>query len=226
MFDIDEIPTGMTPNGRTATGPNPDKDAKARAMAMRNGLKWKCSRVGQYVSIEICETKYAEAVDFSPCRECSTIAAHLKKKGITMPKITTEPATDKESLHVDPLAGLTIYHPGKLREQTAKETQPYVFLSKSCMTFSSPAITQFDLLKVETITIFHDGHPGTVSRLVLHLGGKVLKLTPSGTNSVCRKVSSWGLVKNLQLESRVGKRYPIKEIAPGYLEIRFDGAAA
>ena len=143
-----------------------------------------------------------------------------------MPKVTKEPAKAPTSEKTDPLAGLTLYHPGAARHAALAATDPHVYLSGNCMTFSAPAVSQFGLNDATTVSVFHDGAPGEISRLVIHIGGKMMKLSVSGKGSIARKISALGMVKNLKMEEKIGKRYPIKEIAPGYLEIRMDVVAS
>lgn len=197
-----------------------DADARARAMAIETGAKWKCSRVGEWVGKQDCEERYEAASDFSPCRECATVRTFLIKQA----KVTEMPRqasrVEKQEPQVDPLAGLSVYSP---KVSASMEKEVFAHLGASVLAFSMAAVIAHKIADHESVSILHDGQNGKVTRLVIHLGGKEMKLTArgKGKNGVIRNVSSHGIIKHLKLSEYVGKRYEIAEIAPGYIEINF-----
>jgi len=248
MFDLDEI--NLDPNGptskatKTASG-----NAISTAKALLRNQKFYCPRIKAEVLPRNCKGKYnyakAQSLTMSPCLECAKVLAMLRKEPSAEPQPTIDPKElaamarptkkgtpdqiqqeAKPEPTPDNLSGLTLYSPKKLRIDAQAKTAPYVFLAKSCLTFSASAVSRFDMNKVKSISVFHDGTPGNITRLVFHLGGAVMKLSASGAGSIARKISSHGLVKNLKLGAHVGRRYSIQEIAPGYLEIQLDEVAA
>lgn len=96
---------------------------------------------------------------------------------------------------------------------------PYVHLGQSALSFSRKAVVEFGIHKHETAALFFEGEPGSVSRIVVHLGGNLLRFTAPTKSGLIRNISAHGVVKHLRLQSLVGHRYALREIAPGYLEI-------
>lgn len=196
-----------------------DADARARALAIETGAKWKCSRVGEWVGKQDCEARYEAASDFSPCRECATVRTFLapQAKVTTMPRQAAQ--LEKQTAQADPLAGLTVYSP-KVSAAMGKEV--YAHLGTGDLTFSMGAVVAYKLAGHESATIMHDGQNGKVTRLVVYFGGKEMAVSSNGPKTkpgLSRKLSSHGIIKYLKLSEYVGKRYEIAEIAPGYIEI-------
>lgn len=198
-----------------------DSDAKARAMAIETGAKWKCSMVGEWVGKQDCEERYEAASDFSPCRECATVRTFLTKQA----KVTEMPRqasrVEKQEPQTDPFAGLSVYSP-KVSAAIGKEV--YAYLGSGYLTFSMAAVVAYKLADHESATIMHDGKNGKVTRLVVYFGGKEMAVSSNGPKTkpgLSRKISSHGIIKHLKLSEYVGKRYEITEIAPGYIEVNF-----
>ena len=73
-----------------------EADANARAKAIAIGAKWKCSRVRQWVGLDDCVKRYAEARDngqYAPCLECSSILRSLREMGCATPVNTKAPVS-------------------------------------------------------------------------------------------------------------------------------------
>lgn len=269
MFDLEEIPTGMTPNGRTATGPNPDKDAKARAMAMLNGLKWKCSRVKAWVSIDDCVARYAMARedksgDYQPCLECSSIVLHLRNMGKGLPspismqtppmsaprfepkplpkpkeatmarpakkehpqevkpesklEIVTRPAPEvkgKAASLTDPFDGWTKYDP-----KARYIEQSDIFASFSAAGILSLSVAAQEQVKLQLYSSVDVLHAGDKIGLRLHPGKKgALAIVTKTKNKSSATISGRGFLRKFKLDGVCGKRFTVREIAPGFVEI-------
>lgn len=118
----------------------------------------------------------------------------------------------------DPLAGLALYKPLP-RVLNAVTDQPYMHISKAALSFSGRAVHDYRIHSYETMSVFFEGQPGAITRLVVQLGGPMMRITHPKSNYSGRKVSAWGLVRHLGLDPLAGKRYALKELAPGYLEV-------
>lgn len=83
-------------------------NAKARAMAIQIGAKWKCSRVRQWVCLDDCVKRFAEARDngqYAPCLECSSIVRSLREMGCGTPvntkvPVSAEPAQEPRKITI------------------------------------------------------------------------------------------------------------------------------
>ena len=73
-----------------------EADANARAKAIEIGAKWMCSRVRQWVGLDDCLRRYAEARsggEYAPCLECSSIVRSLREMGCGTPVNTKAPVS-------------------------------------------------------------------------------------------------------------------------------------
>lgn len=240
LDDIREINIRMTPNGRTG-GVDPITDARARANAITGGNRWECRRVKAWVTLDDCLSRASAQGSYTPCRECATIAPYLKQETIMAKRKTPQPNIspiiddDQQAAHglygrpagrpndeplqnTDPLAGLVLYKPLP-RVLNSVTDQPYLHISKAALSFSGRAVHDYRIHSYETMSVFFEGQPGAITRLVVHLGGPMMRITHPKSNYSGRKVSAWGLVRHLGLEPLAGKRYALKELAPGYLEV-------
>ena len=234
-MELDLTPgTGVAPKTKMSSA---DDDARARALAIETGAKWKCSRVKQWVNMSDCVAMHADAAGPQHCKECSTVAKYLFQQGVSaVGKAATRVAAKTEfrtaenpeqsktlttaSTQGDILAGLTMYSPlARVLSSTAE--LPYAHLGQSALSFSRKAVAAFCIHKHETATLIFEGEPGNITRIVVHLGAPMLRLTSPSPTSLTRNISAHGLVKHLRLQSLVGHRYAIREIKPGYLEIDF-----
>lgn len=76
-----------------------EADANARAKAIQIGAKWKCSRVRQWVGLDDCVKRYAEARangQYAPCLECSSVVHSLRKMGCNPSANTQAPAAPEQ----------------------------------------------------------------------------------------------------------------------------------
>lgn len=235
LDDIHDISVPTVPKGRTG-GIDPMTDARARVHALAHGVKWECRRVHAWVDLSECLRRRAAQDGYNPCRECATIAKYTNQEDPMRktPKPTIAPAPVEAQPRVqliqdtrpevpapiefDPLEGLSLFKPLP-RVLTSVTEQPYVHINKAAFSFSGQAVHKYNLHKYETISVFFDGQPGEITRLVVHLGGPVMRITHPKSTYAGRKVSAWSLVRNLQLEAFCGKRYALKELAPEYVEI-------
>ena len=86
----------MSIDASDAISGHAEVNAKARAMAIEIGAKWKCSRVRQWVGLDDCVKRYAEARDngqYAPCLECSSILRSLREMGCATPVNTKAPVS-------------------------------------------------------------------------------------------------------------------------------------
>ena len=85
-----------------------EADANARAKAIAIGAKWKCSRVRQWVGLDDCVKRYAEARDngqYAQCLECASILRSLREMGCATPvntkaPVSTEPQQEPKKITI------------------------------------------------------------------------------------------------------------------------------
>ena len=213
-------------------------DAKARAMAVENGMKWKCSRVGAWVNIGDCMARYVQARDAQPsfhcvCLECASIDAHIRKHGITtptqtakqeQPTVATKPkAKPAEQDHVvdpNPFAGWERYRK-EVRYNTGKAAYAAI-TSAHVLHFSAQAVVQHGLARFKSVDVFSaDGKLGLVFRQDEKSGE--LKVTrKSKTETQGLHVSLRGVVKHYGLEAAAGKRFQMVPRGDGVIEIELE----
>lgn len=98
----------MSIDASDAISGHAEGNAKARAMAIEIGAKWKCSRVRQWVGLDDCVKRYAEARDngqYAPCLECSSILRSLREMGCATPvnikaPVSAEPQQDPKKITI------------------------------------------------------------------------------------------------------------------------------
>lgn len=142
-------------------------------------------------------------------------------KAVIEPKleIVTKPSPEvkeKASTLTNPFAGWTKYDPLAGRRAVSLE---FASISKSAISFSAAATTRLDLKKYPTVTFYYrDGRIGI--ELCEGTSG-VLKCTNETKGRAGVKVAAQGLIKALGLtaEQLKGKRYELREIGAGLLEI-------
>lgn len=227
MFDLME--TDLKPGSGKPTGVTPDRDARARAMAVEMGMKWQCRRVNAWVNITECVTRYAAAKHarprvHCPCLECSSIAAHIRKHGI----IETPTPQPKPQEHVEMAAPAKklevvqqkeIVNPFAAWEMFDRKERPtgesFVTLTVGrVFSFSKNADVDLGLEKYNSVDVY-------ASKAKLGLAFRAdrsgaLALTKHGAN---RTISSRGLCKAFALDYLVKKRLPVREVAPGFVEV-------
>ena len=228
MFDLQE--TDLKPGSGKPAGVTPDRDARARAMAIETGMKWKCGRVGEYVNITDCVTRYTAARHarprvHCPCLECSSVAAHLRKFGISptpipqpQPQEPVEMATPAKKLEVvqqKPEAVNPFANWERFDRNERPTGESFVTLTVGrVLSFSKNADVDLDLEKYNSVDIFANK---TKLGLAFHIDSSgTLALTKHGAN---RTISSRGLCKAFALDYLVKKRLPVREVAPGFVEV-------
>ena len=228
MFDLQE--TDLKPGSGKPAGVTPDRDARARAMAIETGMKWKCGRVGEYVNITDCVTRYTAARHarprvHCPCLECSSVAAHLRKFGISptpipqpQPQEPVEMATPAKKLEVvqqKPEAVNPFANWERFDRNERPTGESFVTLTVGrVLSFSKNADVDLGLEKYNSVDIFASK---TKLGLAFHTDSSgTLALTKHGAN---RTISSRGLCKAFALDYLIKKRLPVREVSPGFVEV-------
>lgn len=116
----------------------------------------------------------------------------------------------------NPFAKWDAYSP---RDRYTVGLESFASISATAISFSAGATKQLGLDKIETISLFHNGQK---IGLALHQdsSGK-LKCTKDVAGRIGSKVAASGLIKTMGItyDQRNGMRYPIREVAPGFVEI-------
>ena len=227
MFDLME--TDLKPGSGKPAVVTPDRDAKARAMAVEMGMKWQCRRVNAWVNITECVTRYATAKHAGPdvhcpCLECSSVVAHIRKHGGTVdPVIKPKPqepvqmAAPAKKIAVvqksqpNPFESWERFDPGA----RFQDGESFVTLTVGrVFSFSKNADADLGLDKYNSVDVFaRNGKLG----LMFHTDRSgALALTKHGAN---RTISSRGLCRAFALDYLVKKRLPLREVAPGFVEV-------
>ena len=213
-------------------------DAKARAMAVENGMKWKCSRVNAWVNLGDCTARYVQARDAQPsfhcvCLECASIDAHIRKHGITTPtqtakqeqspvatkpKAKPEQAPDQQS-ESNPFAGWERYRK-EVRYNTGKDAYAAI-TNAHVLHFSAQAVVQHGLTRFKSVDVFASA--GRLGLVFSKDGGGELKVTRKAkTETQGLHVSLRGVVKHYGLECAAGKRFQMIPRGEGVIEIELE----
>ena len=208
-------------------------DAKARAMAVENGMKWKCSRVGAWVNMGECIARYVQARDAQPsfycaCLECASIDAHIRKHGITTPTqtanqeqspVATKPKQE-QPIESNPFAGWERYRK-EVRYNTGKDAYASI-TNAHVLHFSAQAVVQHGLTRFKSVDVFSaDGQLGLVFRQDEKSGEpKVTRKAKTTTQGL--HVSLRGVVKHYGLESTAGKRFQMVPHGDGVIELELE----
>jgi hypothetical protein len=115
----------------------------------------------------------------------------------------------------NPFAGWNKFNP---RDQI-RPGDVYVRIGKTSMTMSAAAASELNLNQYDTVDVYH-----SVGKLGLHFmkgKGGTFVLTKETRGGNVRKMSCASLVKILKLEEvgAMGRRLPVREIAPGMIEV-------
>lgn len=232
MLDLD-APNLQPGSGKTHSI-SPGADAKARALAVETGAKWKCSRVGALVDVTDCLARYATAQTarpaHSPCLECSSIATHIRKIGgipeqkpleKKMPVAAKNPVPKPaqaapQAPDANPFSGWATYRP---KDRYSHGRDSFASISRTAIMFSAKAKEVFGLGEIKTITLYRNG---SKIGLQLHADeGGAMKCTNEVMGRVGAKVAATGLIRDMGLttEKTKGRRFELREVAPGFLEI-------
>ena len=227
MFDLEAL--DLQPGSGKSHGASPDADAKARAKAVEVGAKWKCSRVGAWVDVTDCLARYTVARDAQPafhcpCLECSSVVAHIRKNGGTVEPITkTKPqepiqmAAPAKRIAVvqkdqtNPFESWERFDPGA----RFQDGESFVTLTVGrVLSFSKNADSDLGLEKYNSVDVFARKDK---LGLMFHTDRSgALALTKHGAN---RTISSRGLCRAFALDYLIKKRLPVREVAPGFVEV-------
>lgn len=228
MLDLDA--TNLQPGSGKTHSVSPDADAKARALAVETGAKWKCARVNAWVDVTDCIARYVVAQDarpaHNPCLECSSIAAHVRKiGGIPEPqpqqKEPAKMAAPAKKLEVvqpsNPFAGWEKFD---TKDRFRAGRKAFATLTKGhTLTFSSLAGEQLDLMRFASVDVYANN-----DKLGLHFredadGQLCLTRHKAKQGGVNLNISARGITKHFGLEYLAGKHLPLSELAPGFVEI-------
>lgn len=228
MLDLD-APSLKPGSGKTHRV-SPESDAKARALAVKTGAKWKCSRVNAWVDVTDCIARYVVAQDarpaHSPCLECSSIAAHVRKiGGIPEPqpqqKEPAKMAAPAKKLEVAQQPNpFTKWEKFDTRDRFRAGRSAFVTLTKShVLTFSTLAGEQLDLMRFASVDVYANN-----DKLGLHFredadGQLCLTRHKAKQGGVNLNISARGITKHFGLEYLAGKHLPLSELAPGFVEV-------
>lgn len=229
MLDLD-APNLQPGSGKTHSI-SPGADAKARALAVETGAKWKCSRVGALVDVTDCLARYATAQDarpvHSPCLECSSIAAHVRKiGGIPEP----QPQQKEPAKMAAPAKKLEVVQPevnpfAKWEKFDAKISfrsgrKAFATLNASLtLAFSTLAGEQLSLLKFASVDVYANNDQLGLRFRADDDGQLKLTRHKSKNNSWNIYISARGVTKQYGLEYLVGKHLPLSEVSPGFVAI-------
>lgn len=228
MIDIDA--PNLSPDSGKRHSISPESDAKARALAVKTGAKWKCSRVGALVDVTDCLARYATAQTarpaHSPCLECSSITAHIRKiGGIPEPqpqqKEPAKMAAPAKKLEVVQQQNpFTKWEKFDTKDRFRAGRSAFATLTKShVLTFSSLAGEQLDLMRFASVDVY-----ANKGKLGLHFredadGQLCLTRHKAKQGGVNLNISARGITKHFGLEYLAGKHLPLSELAPGFVEI-------
>lgn len=227
MLDFDA--PNLSPDSGKRNSISPDADAKARALAVETGAKWKCSRVNAWVDVTDCIARYVVAQDarpaHSPCLECSSIAAHVRKiGGIPEPqpqqKEPAMPVAAKKLEVVQPSNPFAGWEKFDTKDRFRAGRSAFVTLTKShVLTFSTLAGEQLDLMRFASVDVYANN-----DKLGLHFredadGQLCLTRHKAKQGGVNLNISARGITKHFGLEYLAGKHLPLSELAPGFVEI-------
>ena len=221
--------TDLKPGTGKPAGVTPDRDAKARAMAVEMGMKWQCRRVNAWVNITECVTRYATAKHAGPdvhcpCLECSSVVAHIRKHGGTVDPVIkpkqqepTQMAAPAKKIAVvqksqtNPFESWERFDPGA----RFQDGESFVTLTVGrVFSFSKNADVALGLEKYNSVDVYASK---TKLGLAFHTDRSgTLALTKHGSNMT---ISSRGLCKAFALDYLVKKRLPVREVAPGFVEV-------
>lgn len=229
MYDLEAL--NLKPGSGKTHSISPDADAKARAKAVEMGAKWKCSRVNAWVDVTDCLARYTVAhaarPAHSPCLECSSIAAHVRKiGGIPEP----QPQQKESAKMAAPAKKLEVVQPevnpfakwekfdarGRLRAGL----KSFATLNASrTLAFSTLAGEELGLLKFASVDVYANN-----DKLGIHFreddeGQLRLTRNKSSKGTWNIYVSARGVCKQYGLDYLAGKHLPLTELAPGFVEI-------
>lgn len=134
-------------------------------------------------------------------------------------EIVTKPAPEvkeEAATFTNPFAGWTKYDPMAGRRALSQE---FVSISKTAISFSAAATARLDLKKYPTVTFYYQA--GRIGIELCEGTSGVLKCTNETKGRAGVKVAAQGLIKTLGLtaEQLKGKRYELRELGAGLLEI-------
>ena len=185
---------------------------------------------------------------YSPCLECATVACHLRALGQRTPVVYVpeeQPVTQEETIMTKPAKKGTpdpVQQEAKLeKEKPVDCTNPFagwnkydpydrhrqgrdsfVTLTKSgSFFFSVEAVKNFGLGAFMSVDLYHGQ-----GKLGLHVhendSGRlriIKKHKRQDAKSV--NISAVGAIKSFGLEKYQGRRFPLREVGPGLIEIDF-----
>lgn len=141
-------------------------------------------------------------------------------KAVTEPKleIVTKPAPEvkeKAASLTDPFDGWTKYDP-----KARYIEQSDIFASFSAAGILSLSVAAQDQIKLQLYSSVDVLHAGDKIGLRLHPGKKgALAIVAKTKNKSSATISGRGFLRKFKLENVCGKRFAIREIAPGFVEI-------
>ena len=241
LEEINLNPSGPTSKAtQTASG-----NAVSTAKALLRNQKFYCARIKAEVSPLNCKGKYhyakAQGISASPCLECAKVLAMLRKEplancpepqptidpkeiaAMVKPAKKEAPAAQKAaepSLEIvkNPFDGWTKYDPMAGRRAAALE---FVAISRTSISFSAAATENLKLKDYPTMTLYHGADGKKIGVELRKDASGVLKCTNETKGRAGVKVAAQGLIKALNLapDSFRKKRFALREIAPGFVEI-------
>jgi len=167
------------------------------------------------------DPKEIAAMATRPAKKGTPAPIAQEVKAVVEPKleIVTKPAPEvkeEAATFTNPFAGWTKYDPLAGRRALSQE---FVSISKTAISFSAAATARLDLKKYSTVTFYYQA--GRIGIELCEGNSGVLKCTNETKGRVGVKVAAQGLIKTLGLtdEQLKGKRYELRELGAGLLEI-------
>jgi len=144
------------------------------------------------------------------------IAQEVKAAAEPKLEIVTKPSLEaKEKAAPNPFAGWDQYAPG-----AALRGKLDVFASFTSAGILSLSVAAQELIKLQLYSSVDILHSGNKIGLRLHPGKKgALSVVAKTKNRSSATVSARGFLRQFKLEGVCGKRFAVREIAPGFVEI-------
>lgn len=222
--------------------------AKHQSWALQDGRKWRCARVDAYVDNADCLQRHAAAQSaggYCPCLECSIVQRFLPKNGGNMPRTAmlkesvkkiakktaaapppakkaaqkSEPTPPPEKkTAADPFAGWESYIP----KRQLCSLNPYVILTKNEFIFNMSVCRKFNLDAFLSVDAFFKS--GRIGLRFCEDQSATLRLSAlyKKSSGSSFRIAATGMITTFGLGDKIGKRFPLTELSPGFLEINLE----
>ena len=165
----------------------------------------------------------AAAATSTPAKKGTPDPIQQEVKAVVEPKtdIVTKAAPEVKETPVsftNPFESWTKYDPMAGRRAAALE---FVAISRTSISFSAAATENLKLKDYPTMTLYHGADGKKIGVELRKDASGVLKCTNETKGRAGVKVAAQGLIKALEMDPTQfkGKRFAVREIAPGFVEI-------